>query len=119
MKKWLERLKDAFYGILPFLLLFGIPLAICIVIGVISIWDDIPKILSSISNIGNGSLIWGVILLLFGLIGLINTVIAFMLWVKAFFKLLEKKTKSTFWFWFAIITVTFGWFALFHIIKMI
>ena len=73
----------------------------------------------SVAELGNGSLIMGVIFILFGVIGLINAYAAFMLWFKKFTELLEKKAKSEFWFWFAIIIVTFGWFALFKIIKMI
>ena len=119
MKQWLERLKEALYGALPFLLLFGIPIAIAIVIMAISIWDDIPKILNGISDIGNGSLIWGAILLLFGLIGLINAVIAFMLWFKAVIEFLNKKSKSYFWFSFTITILILGWTALFTIIKII
>ena len=73
----------------------------------------------SIVEIGNGSWLIGILLIIFGLIGLINAYAAFMLWFKKFTELLEKKAKSIFWFWFAIIIVTFGWFALFKIIKMI
>ena len=73
----------------------------------------------SVAELGNGSLIMGVIIILFGVIGLINAYAAFMLWFKKFTELLEKKAKSFFWFWFIIIVVTFGWAALFKIIKMI
>ena len=60
-----------------------------------------------------------ILLIVFGLIGLINAFAAFILWFKKFTELLEKKTKSNFWFWLAIIVVTFGWAALFKIIQMI
>lgn len=73
----------------------------------------------SVAELGNGSLIMGVLIILFGVIGLINAYAAFMLWFKKFTELLEKKAKSIFWFWFIIIVVTFGWAALFKIIKMI
>lgn len=73
----------------------------------------------SILEIGNGSWIIGILLIVFGFIGLINAFAAFMLWFKKFTELLEKKAKSSFWFWLAIIIVTFGWAALFKIIKMI
>ena len=73
----------------------------------------------TLSELGSGSWILGILLLLFGLIGFINAFAAFMLWFKKFTELLEKKAKSIFLFWFAIIIVTFGWFALFKIIKMI
>ena len=73
----------------------------------------------SIVDLGSGSLAMGILLLLFGLIGLINAFAAFMMWFKAFIEWLDKKAKSLFWFWFAIIIVTFGWYALFKIIKML
>ena len=73
----------------------------------------------SVAELGNGSLIMGVLIILFGVIGLINTFAAFMLWFKKFTEILKKKAKSIFWFWFIIIVVTFGWVALFKIIKMI
>jgi len=73
----------------------------------------------SIVDLGNGSLAMGILLILFALIGLINAVAAFMMWFKKFSDWLDKKAKSLFWFWFAIIIVTFGWYALFKIIKML
>ena len=73
----------------------------------------------SISELGNGSLICGVIFLFFGLIGLVNAFAAFMMWLNAFLELLNKKAKSLFVFWCVIIVVTFGWYALFEIIKKI
>ena len=73
----------------------------------------------SISELGNGSWALGILLLLFALIGLVNAVAAFMLWFKAFTDWLNKKAKSRFWFCFAIIIVTFGWYALFELIKLL
>ena len=73
----------------------------------------------SIVEIGNGSWLMGILLIVFGLIGLINAFVAFMLWFKKFTELLEKKAKSIYGFWLAIIVVTFGWFALFEIINML
>lgn len=117
MKKWLERLKEKWFGILPLILLLGIPSAVGIVIWAICNRDDIPVILGHISDIGNGSLIYGIIIALFSLIGLVNAFAAFMMWFKAFSEWLERKAKSHFWFWLAIIIVTFGWYAIFKIIK--
>lgn len=71
----------------------------------------------SISELGNGSWIMGIIFIVFALIGLINAYAAFILWFKKFTEWLERKAKSTFWFWFAIIVVTFGWYAIFELIK--
>ena len=76
-------------------------------------------VLLSISELGNGSFICGVIFLLFALIGLVNAFAAFMMWLNAFLKLLNKKAKSLFVFWSVIIIVTFGWYALFEVIKKI
>ena len=75
--------------------------------------------LLSISELGNGSLICGVIFLFFVLIGLVNAFAAFMMWLNAFLELLNKKAKSLFVFWCVIIVVMFGWYALFEIIKKI
>jgi sulfite exporter TauE/SafE len=73
----------------------------------------------SISELGNGSWLSGILLIVFGLIGLINAFAAFMMWFRAFTEWLERKAKSRFWFCFAIIVVTFGWYALFKLIKLL
>ena len=72
MKKFLEKLKEAWYGALPILLLVGGPLALAVVVLLICIWNDIPKILSHITDLGNGSLLYGALLILFGIVGIIN-----------------------------------------------
>ena len=118
MKKIWERIKDAWNGALPILLLVGIPTAIGIVVLIISNWNDLQRIANHISTVGKGSLLYGVIIVLFALIGLINASAAFILWLKKFTEWLERKAKSLFWFWFAIIVVTFGWYALFKLIKL-
>ena len=120
MKKLWQRIKDAWYGALPILLLVGIPIAIAFVIWVISNWNDLPRIVNHISAVGNGSLLYGVILLLFALIGLINAFAAFMLWFKKFTEWLERldrKGKPGLLLWVIIIVVTFGWYALFELIN--
>ena len=74
----------------------------------------------SIAELGNGSWILGALLLVFGLIGLINAYAAFMLWFKKFTEWLERlnrKGKPHFLLWIIIIVVTFGWYALFKLIK--
>ena len=122
MKRWFERLKEALCGVLPLLILLGAPIFVAIVIWVICNWDDIPVILNRIFDIGNGSLIIGILLLLFGLIGLINASAAFIMWFKAFTEWLEKldrKEKPRFLLWIIVIVVTFGWYALFKLIKLI
>ena len=57
----------------------------------------------SIAELGGGSWVMGILLLIFGLIGLINAYAAFVMWAKAFLGLLERKNKSSFWFWFSIL----------------
>ena len=71
----------------------------------------------SIFDFGNGSWILGTLLIVFGLIGLVNAFAAFMMWLKYFLDLLNKKAKSHLGFWLPIIIVTFGWYALFVIIS--
>lgn len=117
MKKLWQRIRDAWYGALPIFLLVGIPTAIGIVIWAISNWNDLPRMANHISTVGNGSLLYGIILILFGIIGAINAAIAFMMWYKAFLELLDRKAKSPFWFWFPIIMVSFSWYALFELIN--
>lgn len=73
----------------------------------------------SISELGNGSWLSGIILIVFGMIGLVNAFAAFMMWFKKFTELLERKTKSRFWFCFYLIIVTFGWYALFKLINIL
>ena len=122
MKKWFERLKELWYGILPLLILLGIPIAVSIVIWIVCNWNDIPDILSNIAGIGNGSLAWGILVIVFGIIGLINAFAAFLMWFKKFSEWLEKldrKEKPRFLLWIIIIVVTFGWYALFKLIKLL
>ena len=73
----------------------------------------------NIAEFGNGSWIMGIFLILFGIIGLINAYAAFMLWFKHFTEWMERKAKSRFWFYFALIIVTFGWYAIFKLIKLL
>ena len=72
----------------------------------------------SIAELGNGSWIMGIIFIVFALIGLINAFAAFMLWFKKFTEWLDRKGKPRFLFWIIIIVVTFGWYALFRLIKL-
>ena len=70
-----------------------------------------------IAELGNGSWIMGILLIVFGLVGLINAFAAFMMWAKYFLEQLDRKAKSRFWFWFPIIIVSLGWYALFELIN--
>ena len=73
----------------------------------------------SISDLGNGSWILGTLLLIFAIIGFINAFAAFMMWLRAFTEWLNRKAKSRFWFCFAIVIATFGWYALFKFIMLL
>ena len=73
----------------------------------------------SIADLGNGSWFLGILLLAFGIIGIINAFIAFMMWFRSFTEWMEKKIKSPVVFWFLIVVVTFGWYALFKLIKVL
>ena len=73
----------------------------------------------SIYDLGNGSWILGTLLLILAIIGLINAFAALIMWFKAFTEWLDKKATSRFWFCFAIVIVTFGWYALFKLIKLL
>ena len=73
----------------------------------------------SIAELGNGAWVLGILLIVFGLVGLINAFAAFMLWFKKFTELLERKSKSRFWFCFYLILVTFGWYSLFKLITLL
>ena len=117
MAKLWQRIREAWYGALPILLLVGIPTVIGIVIGVISIWDDMPKIVRFITNIGDGYLVVGIMLLVLGFIGLIIAFTAFMMWLKAFLNWLDKHATNRFEFYFPIFVVTFALYAFFVIIK--
>ena len=122
MKKIWERINDAWYRALPILLLVGIPTTVGIVVWVISNWNDLPRIAIHISTVGNGSLLYGVIIVLFALIGLINAVAAFMMWFKKISKWLERLDKKGiphYLFWIIIIVVTFSWYALFKLITIL
>lgn len=122
MKKLWEKIKEAWYGALPILLLVGGPLTLAIAALLIICWNDIPKILSHINDIGNGSFLYGAFLILFALIGLINAFAAFLMWFRAFTKWLErleKKEKPHFLLWIIIIVITFGWYTLFKFIRLL
>lgn len=73
----------------------------------------------TLADFGNGSWLLGMLLLLLALIGLINAFAAFMMWFRAFADWLDRKAKSRFWFYFAIVVVTFGWYALFKFIRLL
>lgn len=73
----------------------------------------------TLSELGGGSWVVGILLIVFGLIGAINAFAAFMMWAKAFLELLNRKAKSRFTFWLPIIVVTFGWHALIKILSKI
>ena len=68
LKKLFHKLLDVWYGMLPILLLLGVPLAICVALG----WKSIPGIIGALARLGGGSWFIGALLVLFGAIGFIN-----------------------------------------------
>lgn len=106
MKKFWEKLKEVCYGALPVLLLAGVPLAIAVVAFLIGYWNDIPKILSHITDMGNGSLLYGAFLILFGFVGLINISVSVWLTMhKIMDYLKENKKKETLAILFFVFTI--------------
>lgn len=86
-KKFYRRIIDALYGMLPILILLGIPTMICIIIG----WDYVVKIFNALTESGNGSFIFGLVVFIFKLIGLINLFVGFMLTIETISKKLSRK----------------------------
>lgn len=119
MRNLWDRIKESFCGILPFFLLFGIPAILACFIWILTNWNEVHRVIDFIYALGNGSLAFGVILLLFGILGFVNAFAAVMLWLKHFLKWLNKGSKSRVWFWFLVIVATLGWAALFKIISQL
>ena len=87
LRKISNKIKDTWYGILPYLIFLGAPTAICIIIG----WDKIVGLYNALILAGNGSLILGVVILIFKLIGAINLLVGFILTLEAISKKLSRK----------------------------
>lgn len=68
IKRILHKLSDIWYGALPILLLVGVPISLCIIIG----WKKILKLLAVLVEIGGGSWLIGAILILFSAFGLLS-----------------------------------------------
>lgn len=93
-KKIFNKIMDTWYGILPFLVLLGIPTILCIIIG----WDKIVGLYNALIKVGNGSIIFGIAIFVFKLIGAINILVGFILTLEAISKKLSRK-----WFYIYII----------------
>ena len=102
-KRMLEKLSDAWYGMLPFLILLGVPLALCVAIK----WKDIPKIIGSLTVIGRGSWIFGILFVSFGAIGCLSIYYAVINTVETIAKKLGNKWAKI----YAVVTLL-GYFAL-------
>lgn len=116
MKKFFDKLTESLCGAAVYLLLCS-PILIAVVLFFVFNWEHMPVILSKIAYFGDGSLFWGILICLFGIIGLINTVAAFYMWLHAVAGWMEKKLKSYFLFVILIVIATIGFDALFEIIK--
>lgn len=111
LKKFFHKLLDIWYGILPILLLVGIPIALCVIIG----WSKIPKVIASLTKIGDGSWFWGIILTLFAGIGALNLVIGICFTIE---KIDEKLgEKASLWMPVFLTATLLGVAALFIILK--
>lgn len=102
-KRMLEKLSDVWYGMLPFLILLGVPLALCVAIK----WKDIPQIIGSLTEIGRGSWIFGILLVSFGAIGHLSIYYAVINAVETIAKKLGKK-----WATIYIVVTLLGFVAL-------
>lgn len=117
MKNFFNRLKEAIYSSLPLMLGIGIPTLLAVGFLLAFNWKDIPLILSKVSYIGGGSLIYGIILCIFGFIGFLNAFGAAILWFKYVTEYLESKAKSEFGFVFPLIISSLGYIAMIIIIR--
>ncbi|MBR5594035.1 MAG: hypothetical protein IKW46_08185 [Bacteroidaceae bacterium] len=106
MKKLFERLKELYYGMLPWLLLIGVPIILCILIGIVFAGEEILQALTQLDKT-YGSWLWGIILYLFGGVALFNLFIGFILTIEKISKKLSEK-----WIYIFIIVTAFGIFAL-------
>lgn len=107
MKKLIERLKEIWYGALPWLLLIGAPTIICIIIS----WKKVLQLLTRLDEI-YGSWFWGIILNLFASIAVFNLGVGFLLTLE---KISEKLNAK--WFYAYIIITSLGIFALTEVLH--
>ena len=117
MKDIIKKIKESFYGILPGVLLFGVPTIIAAAVWLIDNHNSIPRIMHFITIVGNGSFAVGLITSILGFLGFINASIAFLLWAKHFLDYIED-AKNYFQYGVLIIIAAFSWFAFFKIIAM-
>lgn len=117
MKKLWGRIKEAWFGALPFVILLGIPTVIALGVGLISIWDDIPTILNNLNGISKGPLIYDIILCVFAVIGAFNCIIGFYLTIDKLVKKIDNEGLSPCWFYIYIIVGSLGIYALISILK--
>ena len=108
LKKIFRKLSNTWYGILPILILVGIPIAICVAIR----WKHIPKTMGVLSDLGGGSWLFGILLLFFSIIGLVSIVYAVIHAVEVIAKKLGNK-----WAIWYIIATSLGMVALKIIIE--
>lgn len=113
MKKLFDRLKEAWYGILPWILLVGVPSLFCIVLAIVFNWKDIIQLLNRFDEIF-GSRFLGIILSLGSTIASLNIAIGFLL-------TLEKITKnfSSKWVYTYIIITALGFLSLYIFLPAI
>ena len=69
------------------------------------------------SYIGEGSILLGILTVLFAIVGAINLIIAIILWIKAFVEWNGRIAKTMTIFWILNIIATFGWMAIMDIMP--
>lgn len=67
LKKIYNKVADAFCGILPIIILIGIPISICIAIR----WKHIPQTIGVLTELGGGSWLLGILFIIFSAAGLL------------------------------------------------
>lgn len=113
MKKLFDRLKEAWYGMLPWILLIGVPSMFGIVLAIVFNWENIIQLLNRFDEIF-GSKILGIILSLGSTIASLNIAIGF-------FLTLEKITKkfSSKWVYTYIIITALAFLSLYIFLPAI
>lgn len=112
-KKFFHKLSDIWWGILPILIFVGIPIALCVIIG----WEEIPKVISALAEMGGGSWFLGVLLALFAGIGALNICVGITFTIEKIGEKLGK--KASLWMSLYLVTTLLGLVALSLLVKKI
>lgn len=111
MKKLFGPLKEVLYGILPWVLLIGVPIILCVLIAIVFAGEEMLRCLTLLNEI-YGNWLWGIILVLLGVVALFNLSVGFILTIEKISKKLSGK-----WIYIYIIVTALGIFALTILVK--